>query len=162
MSFSHRRRPPTKQSRSSRAGLSFPAARVTRLLRKTTRIKRQSPNAGIYMAAVLEYLTAEVLELAGNAAKDNKKKRINPRYIMLAIKGDEELDHVFGKASISQGGVQPHIHVALFKKKKVPVNPRIKPQVFGALERCNSSDATQVLPTAANNNNDVLYAPTSP
>jgi hypothetical protein len=37
--------------------------------------------AGIYLAAVLEYLSCEVLELAGDAAHENHKKRINPRHL---------------------------------------------------------------------------------
>jgi len=66
----------------------------------------------------LEYLTAEVLELAGNAARDNKKVRIIPRHILLALRNDDELNRLCHKVIIREGGVIPNIHVALIPLNK--------------------------------------------
>src|SRR6476659_11425267 len=92
------------KSRSSKAGLQFPVGRVHRLLRKGNYAKRVGAGAPVYLAAVLEYLAAEILELAGNAARDNKKHRIVPRHIQLAVRNDEELSKLLADVTIAQGG----------------------------------------------------------
>ncbi|KAI8480074.1 Histone H2A type 2-B [Branchiostoma belcheri] len=96
------------KSRSSRAGLQFPVGRVHRFLRKGNYANRVGAGAPVYLAAVLEYLTAEILELAGNAARDNKKTRIIPVTFSWPL---------LGGVTIAQGGVLPNIHAVLLPKK---------------------------------------------
>ncbi|MBN3324359.1 H2AW protein, partial [Atractosteus spatula] len=108
----------TKQSRSARAGVIFPVGRMMRYLRHGTHKYRIGMGAPVYMAAVIEYLAAEILELAGNAARDNKKGRITPRHIKLAVANDEELNQLLKGVTISSGGVLPRIHPELLSKKR--------------------------------------------
>jgi len=106
-----------KTTKSVRAGLQFPVGRIHRLLKQGNYSKRTGSGAGIYMAAVMEYLAAEILELAGNAARDNKKKRVIPRHLQLAIRNDEELNKLLHGVTIAQGGVLPNIQAVLLPKK---------------------------------------------
>ena len=102
-------------SRSSKAGLQFPVGRIHRYLKGSA--PRIGAGAPVYLAAVLEYLCAEILELAGNAARDNKKSRIIPRHITLAVRNDEELNKFLSGVTVAAGGVLPNIHSVLLPKK---------------------------------------------
>ncbi|CAM0957714.1 unnamed protein product [Alopecurus aequalis] len=116
-------------TRSVKAGLTFPVGRVGRLLKKGRYAQRVGSGAPVYLAAVLEYLAAEVLELAGNAAKDNKKSRIVPRHLLLAIRNDDEFGKLLSGVTIAHGGVLPNIHSVLLPKK--------------ALERAEKEEASK-------------------
>ncbi len=123
------------KSRSIRAGLQFPVSRVHRHLRNGNYSERVAGGSPVYLAAVLEvssnhfrlfpslifrflqYLSAEILELAGNAARDNKKTRIIPRHLQLAVRNDEELNRLLNSVTIAQGGVLPNINSLLLPKK---------------------------------------------
>ncbi len=91
-----------------------------RYLRVGTHHQRIGAGAPVYLAAVIEYLTAEILELAGNAARDNKRGRVTPRHILLAIANDEELHQLLRHVTIASGGVLPKIHPELLAKKRGP------------------------------------------
>ena len=117
-------------SRSSKAGLQFPVGRISRYLKKGRYAARVGSGAPVYLAAVLEYLTAEILELAGNAARDNKKSRIIPRHLQLAIRNDEELNKLLGNVTIAQGGVRPNIHAVLLPTKSKKASEAGQSQEF--------------------------------
>ncbi|KAE8768165.1 Protein H2A.6 [Hordeum vulgare] len=138
-------------TRSVKAGLQFPVGRIGRYLKKGRYAQRVGSGAPVYLAAVLEYLAAEVtadlspppapvllcssrvprvadldpglrlesqvLELAGNAAKDNKKTRIIPRHLLLAVRNDQELGRLLAGVTIAHGGVIPNINSVLLPKK---------------------------------------------
>jgi len=112
-----KRRTSGASSKSFKAGLVFPVGRVLRLLHEKFRGTRINSGAPVYLCAVLEYMVAEVLELSGNAARDNKLTRITPRHLMLAIRNDEELNKLLINITIANGGVIPNIHNCLIPHK---------------------------------------------
>ncbi|CAN0925103.1 Histone H2A, partial [Linum grandiflorum] len=104
---------------------------IGRFLKKGRYAQCVSTGAPVYLAAVLEYLAAEVklnpyfdcviilqvLELAENAACDNKKSRIILGHVLLAIRNDEELGKLIAGVTIAHGGVLPNINPVLLPKK---------------------------------------------
>ena len=106
-----------------KAGLLFPVGRILRLMKEGRYADRISPKCAVGVAAVLEYLTAEILEMSGDGCFDSERqmasKNIKPRHICLAVKGDEEMSKAIGPhVIIPMGGVIPFIHEELEKKPK--------------------------------------------
>lgn len=96
--------------RSEKAGLVFPVSRVHRAMKEDAlRISRVGAGAPVYLAAVLEYLTAELLEVAGDVAADLGRRRITPRHMALAVRGDPEFSGLLAGAVLPAGGVVPHV-----------------------------------------------------
>eukprot|EP00898_Chlorokybus_atmophyticus_P004008 jgi/Chlat1/4608/Chrsp290S00320 len=127
-----RRRPVRRQQK---AGLIFPVGRIARYLKEPVdppplvpKVDRLGSGAPVFLAAVLEYLAAEVLDLAGDAAKQHGKNIIQPRHILLAVSNDEELSQLFNDAIMPEGGMLPHVHAFLLPKKTANRGPsRIPP-----------------------------------
>lgn len=106
-----------KKSKSQRSGLDFPVGRIRSYMKANTN-KRVSTGAGIFLAAALEYLVAEIMEVSKKVAFDNKKRRITPRFLCLAVKNDKDFDILLNDTVIANGGVQPHIHTNLRPPRK--------------------------------------------
>lgn len=117
-------------SKSARSGLNFPVGRVQRSLREGRYAKRIGTGAAVYLSGVLEYLSAEILEISGTAATANKKVRITPRHIKTTIQLDPELNELLKHVDIPYAGVTPFIHPVLLptesKRKDKP--PQMAPQ----------------------------------
>ena len=80
--------------------------------------ERVGVGASVYMAAVLEYLVAEILEVSVMVVKQHKKSRITPRYMFLGLKEDEEFSSLFQRSVITSSGVKPASLNKLKSKKK--------------------------------------------
>lgn len=113
-------------SRTTRAGLVMPVGRIAGKLKKGRYSSRVGSGASVYAAAVMEYVAAEILELAGNVTKDNKRTRITPRFLQTAIQNDADLKKLVKGAIISGGGVMPHIEPALMPKNALLPTKRTK------------------------------------
>ncbi|CAN7993678.1 unnamed protein product [Ixodes hexagonus] len=153
-------------SKSTKAGVLFPVGRMRRYLKKGTHHFRIGAGAPVYMAAVIEYLSAEILELAGNAARDNKKGRITPRHILLAIANDDELHQLLKGVTIASGGVLPRILPELLARRKgsrfIMPSPKHQPTLPAATVASAPSPKAQPKSAAASAKKSVVVAKKQP
>ncbi|XQJ26767.1 histone H2A [Leishmania guyanensis] len=106
-------------SRPTPAILLFPRGLIGRFLRRGQYARRVSASGAVYMAAVMEYLTAELLEMSVKAAAQSPKKprRLTPRIMMTAVRHDEDLNSLLKHVTLARSGVVPSLHKAITKKK---------------------------------------------
>lgn len=98
-----------KTASSEKAGLLFSISKTRNVLRHhILKGQRIGSGAPVYASAVLEYITAELLELAGNACRDNQHSIIKTIHLKLAISYDIELCNlIFKQLKISLPGLIP-------------------------------------------------------
>ncbi len=86
----------SSDTRTTACGLSFPVDLVARDLRRFGH-PTVEPGAAVYLSAVLEYLTAEIIELSGNAARRDRNTHIQPMHLHEAVEADNELSSLIHK-----------------------------------------------------------------
>lgn len=96
-------------------GLVFNCYNMRRKLLSKGRVKKVKSEAAVYMAAVLEFIVAELMEISGNFSRVLKTKTIKPRHMRLAIDEDDEFKELFESAHVvlPGAGVCPRIHAVL-------------------------------------------------
>jgi histone H3/H4 len=101
----------TKGSKHSRANIIFPPSLIDKFLRNNCNFSIASL-APVYLAAVLEFITFDILDISVKHSKETKHNRITVRDMELSVRNDIELDTLFKKYNISflGGGVVPFIH----------------------------------------------------
>ena len=111
---------------SAQCGLKFPVELIGRSLRQSKYVTQMGAVTPIYLAAVLEYLCAEILELAEYAASDEKKKHIVVRHITLAVKNNEELNRLFGEVTTASGDGKCNTYSKYIKMLLEQIHPDTK------------------------------------
>ena len=108
----------SKTSGQKKAGIIFPPGRIHRLLKHGLYAQRTSKDAAVFIAAVLEYITSEVVEVAGDLTMNDTKVTMTPKHINLGMRSDYELSKLASSMIVSHGGTLSNINEALFPKKK--------------------------------------------
>ena len=111
--------------------LKFPVGRTRTQLRKRQCVSRINAGAAIYLAATLEHLTIDVLQLAGEVARDTSRIRIVPRHLRLAIHSDNEFSKLFNGVIIEACGVPPHISSMLLPMVKITTKKQLLANTIG-------------------------------
>ena len=104
-------------SGNSRAGIIFSPARCNRYLKQGRYSQRFGQSAGVFMAGVLEYLCAEVLDLAHQVCTEQKKKTLQPKHLNLAFRTDQELGLLMHHATFTSSSVPVNVHPFHLKGK---------------------------------------------
>ena len=115
----------TGRAISAQKGSKFSINRIATYCKNGRYAERIGAGAPIFLAGVMEYMVFEILELAAVEAKREKKTRINPQHIMLAIKNDDELNKFFGNGDFVNAGFVPKVKPAQRdggKKKKADMD----------------------------------------
>ena len=80
------------------------------MLRNAKYTKRTGKGAAISIAAAMEYLVAEILDISGETCKKMKKKRLIPRHIEIGVRADLELSRMFKNKTFRNSGRPIYIH----------------------------------------------------
>ena len=149
--LSIRNRNPVRRTVSSKANLLFPVGRLKRYLHEDRFATKISQKSCVYLAAVLEYLTAEMLDISSDVATQHQRKRINPRHLTLGIKNDSELNNLLPNVTIKEGGVMPFIQPSLINtsSNRSPKSPKIQSSV--------QESAGRTITISNNHNNENEY-----
>ena len=107
MPTAHYKKSGGRKTASKRADVTFPVGRIRRFLREGKFADRVGSAAPVYLAAVLEYLVSEILDLGGNVTQDENKKRITPRHVMFAVRYDQELNTLLKNVTFPWAGIAP-------------------------------------------------------
>ena len=107
-----------KKTKSSKAKVIFPVTRLNRKLKEFGMVSRVGETAGVYLAAVFDYLCTDLLDMAVNRVKDENKKRITPRTLMYCIRNDEEFNKLLKDITLSDSGTIEYIHSVLQVQKE--------------------------------------------
>jgi len=133
---------------STKAGVVFPVARVENGIRARQPCYRVSPRAAVFLAAVLEYVTAELLELAGNTARCCRRRRVTPSDVLLASREDVELLALL-RGAVIPGACVPQFLLDALRPRTPPRKATLEDRERRRRERRMSLGLLVVLPPEA-------------